>query len=99
MNTVTMSRRQLVVGLAAGTVVACTVNPVTGRSQLMLVSDAQLQQMSAGAWDEAKAQEPVSHDPQLNARLERVGGKVAAAAGMGGERLQHPLAVGVSRRQ
>ena len=85
MKTIFMSRRQLVIGLAAGTVVACETNPVTGRSQLMLVSDGQLAQMSAGAWDDVKAQETVSRDPALNAQLQRVGGSIANAAGMGNQ--------------
>ncbi len=81
MKTVVLSRRELVVGLAAGTVVACTVNPETGRNQLMLVSDGQLAQLSQGAWADVKAQETISNDPQMNARLRRVGDRIAPAAG------------------
>lgn len=83
-TSITLSRREIVQGLAAGTVVAasgCVTNPETGRSQLMFISDQQLAQMSVGAWDEIKQQEPVSSDRRLNSRLQRVGDSITAAAG------------------
>ena len=91
MNPVKMSRRELVAGLAAGSVVACTTNPNTGRSQLMLVSDGQLAQLSAGAWDEVKAQETISRDPALNSQLQRVGGRITSAAGMAGQSWEYAV--------
>ena len=45
-----MSRRKLVQGLAAGSIVAvsgCVQNQAIGRSQLMLVSDGQIAQMAS----------------------------------------------------
>jgi predicted Zn-dependent protease len=88
---VKLNRRELVIGLASGTVVACTVNPATGRSQLMLVSDGQLAQLSQGAWADVKAQEKVSNDPALNNQLRRVGGNITQAAGMGNQSWEYAV--------
>lgn len=87
-NTVTMSRRDIVRGLAAGTVVAfaatgCTENPATGRSQFILVSDGQLAQLAASSWTQLKRKERISNNPAHNARLTRVGRKIANTAGLG----------------
>jgi len=52
-----LSRRDLVRGLAAGTVVAftagCSYNAELGRDQLLMVSDAQLVELSLTAWRDA----------------------------------------------
>ncbi len=83
-RSVVLNRRDLVRGLAAGSVVAfaagCETNPETGRSQVMLISDAQLSQMSLSAWDDMRRQTPISRDPAANKRLQRVGEKIATAA-------------------
>ena len=91
MKQVVMNRRQLVAGLASGTVVACTVNPNTGRSQLMLVSDGQLAQLSQGAWAEVRSQEKVSTNAALNNQLERVGSRITSAAGMAGQSWEYAV--------
>lgn len=86
-----LTRRGLVAGLglasvgAAGALAGCATNPETGRSQLLLVSDAQLTQMSVSAWAETKSKTPISRDPRLGARLVSVGTKIQNAAGRGGE--------------
>jgi predicted Zn-dependent protease len=77
---ITLSRRQLIAGLAAGSVTACVTNPDTGESQFLLVNDGQLAKMAASAWVDAKKQTPVSRDPRMNARLNGVGNKIARAA-------------------
>jgi predicted Zn-dependent protease len=48
----------------------------------MLVSDGQLAQLSQGAWNDVRSQETVSKDPEINARLRRVGDNIATAANM-----------------
>jgi predicted Zn-dependent protease len=82
---VRLNRRQLVQGLASGSVVAfaagCSASPVTGRQQLILVSNEQLAQLSSGAWEEVKQKEKISRDPKLNNQLLRVGRKITVAAG------------------
>ncbi len=93
---VKMSRRALIRGLAAGTVVpfaasGCATNPVTGRSQLMLVSEGQLAQLSASAWSDVKAETPVSNDRALNNQLTRVGGRISTAANRTNEKWEYAV--------
>jgi len=86
--TVTMTRRELVTGLASGSVVAfagagvagCTTNEALGRSQLLLVSDAQLAQLSAQSWTQALQQTPQTSDPALRRRVASVGDRIVQAA-------------------
>jgi predicted Zn-dependent protease len=79
-----MPRRDLVRALAAGSIAlvapGCSTNPVTGRSQLMLVNDGFLASMALDAWKEEKAKTPISTDRVANDRLRRVGEKIAIAA-------------------
>ena len=86
--TVTMSRRQLITGLASGSVVAfsgaalsgCTTNEALGRRQLMLVSDGQLAQLAAQSWTQALQENRQSSNPALRRRVERVGNRIVTAA-------------------
>ena len=81
-----LNRRELLQGLAAGSVVAitgCTENPELGRSQFLLVSDAQLAELGAATWTNVKKQERVSSDASLNRRLEKIGTKCVDAARKG----------------
>ncbi|MEM1140409.1 MAG: M48 family metallopeptidase [Pseudomonadota bacterium] len=85
---VTMSRRELVRGLAAGSVVAfsgaavsgCTNNEALGRRQLLLVSDGQLAQLAAQSWTQALQQNRQTRDTGLRRRVERVGDRIVSAA-------------------
>jgi predicted Zn-dependent protease len=84
-----LPRRDLLRGLAIGTIAlaapGCATNPETGRSQLLLVGDAELTQMSLTAWQEQKQKTPISRDPRLNDRLATVGLRIAVASGRGNE--------------
>lgn len=93
---VKMSRRALIRGLAAGTVVpfaasGCATNPETGRSQFMLVSQGQLAKLSASAWSDVKEETPVSIDPVLNNQLRRVGGRIARGANRQNENWEYAV--------
>ena len=81
-----MRRRELIMGLAAGTAVAvlpgCAQNEALGRSQLMIVSDSQLAQLSNQAWQDTLRQERVLRDPSYTRRLERVGPRIVQASGL-----------------
>ncbi len=93
---VTMSRRALIRGLAAGTVVpmaasGCATNPETGRSQFMLVSQGQLAKLSASAWSDVKEETPVSIDPRLNGQLRRVGQRIARGANRQNENWEYAV--------
>ena len=86
--TVTMSRRDLVTGLASGSVVAfagaglsgCATNEALGRSQLLLVSDDQLAQLAAQSWTQALSQNRQTSDPALRRRVAGVGDRIVQAA-------------------
>ena len=60
--------------------IACTTAPITGRRQLSLVSEGQQVQLGVTAFEEIKKETPISRDPELNALVQRVGKKIAAAA-------------------
>jgi predicted Zn-dependent protease len=73
----------MAVGLAAmaGCYSGCTTVNETGRSQLMLVSPAQEAQMGLSAFDQIKKEEKISKDPAVNARIQRIGRRIAASVG------------------
>ncbi|MEO1028240.1 MAG: M48 family metallopeptidase, partial [Pseudomonadota bacterium] len=82
--TVTMSRRDLINGLAAGSVVAftggCVTNEALGRSQFLLVNDDQLEQMAAQSWTAALQENRQTSDPALRRQVENVGSRIVQAA-------------------
>ena len=59
----------------------CTTVPQTGRSALHLVSPAQLASTAAAQFGQLKQETPISRDPTYNAMLQRVGDRIAYAAG------------------
>jgi predicted Zn-dependent protease len=83
-----VSRRSLFSTLAGGAALAllpgCSENAVTGRNQLMLVSDADLEKLSAQAWADVQAKYTRSANAREQARLEAIGAKVAEASGQTG---------------
>ncbi len=85
MKTVTMSRREIVRGLAAGSVVVlapgCAYNEELGRSQLLFVSSGQMAQLASSAWTDLKKQEKTTNNPKYVSRMNRVAPKIIAAAG------------------
>ncbi len=92
---VSLSRRDLVRGLAAGTVVAftagCSYNSALGRDQLLMVSEADLIQLSISAWTETLKTEQRSDDPVLNRRVRRVGHEIVTAAGRGNQAWEYAV--------
>ena len=85
---VTLSRRDLITGLASGSVVAfsglgvsgCSTNEALGRSQLLLVSDGQLAQLAAQSWSQALQENRQSPNRALRRRVEGVGDRIVRAA-------------------
>jgi len=59
----------------------CSTVTETGRSQLMLVSPAQEAQMGLSSFDAIKKEEKISKDPAVNARIQRIGTRIAASVG------------------
>jgi predicted Zn-dependent protease len=60
---------------------ACAETPYTHRSQLMLISQAEENQLGVEAFQQVVTQEKVSHDPTLRKTVNRIGGRIANAAG------------------
>lgn len=81
---VSMGRRELLIGLAAGTVVPLSVSgcATDGGVGQFLVSDQQIMQASQMAWQEALRENQVSRDPGMRRRVERVGQRIVPASGM-----------------
>ncbi|MEQ8405883.1 MAG: M48 family metalloprotease [Oceanicaulis sp.] len=80
---VTLGRRELLRGLAAGTVFPLTAaGCASGGLAEALVSDQQILQASSAAWQEALSDQPVSRDPALRRRVERVGQRIVPASGL-----------------
>lgn len=65
----------------AAVLAACAQAPVTGRQQLILVSDDQMQQAGARAYRQVVSQQGVSRNQALQQRVERVGRRIAAVSG------------------
>ncbi|WP_141735803.1 M48 family metallopeptidase [Oligoflexus tunisiensis] len=78
--------KQLVFGFVAaailGTAVACVTSPETGRSQLNLVSDSQMNSMGEQAYQEMLAKSKISKNPALNAAVADIGRRIAQASGV-----------------
>ncbi len=69
------------IALVLGFLTGCTTVQETGRSQLMLVSPAQEAQMGLAAFDQIKKDEKISTSPAINARIQRIGKRIAASVG------------------
>ena len=59
----------------------CSTVPVTGRSQLNLMSQDQEKQLGLTSFEQMKKEVPVSQDVYAKALVEKVGKKIAAVAG------------------
>jgi predicted Zn-dependent protease len=59
----------------------CETVPVTGRSQLQLVSGAEETQMGTEAYKDVLSKAKISTDPATNALVKRVGTRIATATG------------------
>lgn len=59
---------------------ACATVPLTGRTQLNLVSDSQLMQMSLTNYDKILKESKLSRNQKQTAMVRRVGGRIARAA-------------------
>ena len=78
--------------LGAGlTFSSCETNNALGRKQLILVDDSTLEQSALAGWQEQLKTAKVSHDPVLNKRIQTVGARIVAAAGMGDRTWEYVL--------
>lgn len=67
--------------VAALTLVGCYTNPVTGRSSLVLLSQGEEVALGASNFKEIREKEKVSTDAGMNARVTRIGERIAKAVG------------------
>ncbi|CBE67285.1 MAG: M48 family metallopeptidase [Candidatus Methylomirabilis oxygeniifera] len=67
--------------LACVGVTACQTVPITGRSQLLLLSEADEMQMGIQSYQEVVKKSKLSKDPATNEMVKRVGTRIAAATG------------------
>lgn len=86
-----MSRRALLAAVPFAAVAACATNPTTGRSQLILVDDSQMQQLALQAWQQERSQNRVWNNPAQQARLTRVGQRIAGVSGLTGQQWEFVL--------
>lgn len=75
----TLARVAALLGLALLT--ACETAPVTGRKQLILLSDSQASQMGVDAYQQIKSQTRASGDQRLNQAVQRAGRRIADVSG------------------
>lgn len=79
-----MKHSLVVTALLAVSLVACQANPISGRKQLVLVSEEQAQSSSAQAYaqtlSEAQKKGKLSTDAALNSRVKRITGSLVAQA-------------------
>jgi predicted Zn-dependent protease len=90
----TMDRRDLLRGLASGTLVlvaGCATNAVTGREQFIIIDESQVQQASLQAWAQMRQQTPTWRNAAAQRRLETVGGRIVQAAGRGNQNWEFVL--------
>lgn len=68
-------------GLVSSTVllVSCVTSPETGRRQLNLVSDGEMNTMGEQAYKEMLSKSKISQKPQLNSEIVNIGKRIAAA--------------------
>lgn len=67
--------------LAAVLLAGCQSVPLTGRSQLQMISDQQERRMGLSSFKEILEKETLNDDPAVNARVQRIGQRIAAATG------------------
>ena len=74
--------RGIVLGvLAAAALAGCGTNPVTGRSQLLMVGEQEEQRMGLQAFRDTLSKKTLSNDPEQNERVRRIGRRIALASG------------------
>ena len=77
----TTRSRQLLLAPALLVLVGCATVPLTGRKQLLLLSEGEETALGLQSYQEVMAQEKLSTDPAVNALVAQVGGRIAAATG------------------
>jgi predicted Zn-dependent protease len=79
-----MRLRRCVPVLLGLALAACQSVPLTGRSQLQMISEGAEASLGLSAYRDVLKKEKVSHDPALNELVTRVGSRIATATGKTG---------------
>ena len=74
-------KKVFLTGLLALLLAGCGSVPVTGRTQLQMVSEQQEIKMGLTNFREILGKEKLGADPEVNARVQRIGQRIAAATG------------------
>ncbi|WP_347158475.1 M48 family metallopeptidase [Pontibacter chitinilyticus] len=74
-----MYKKIVTFSVAVAMLVSCTTVPLTGRRQLNLVSDAEMQQQSYAAYNQFLSENKISNDAQATAMVKRVGKRIENA--------------------
>ncbi|WP_242917112.1 M48 family metallopeptidase [Pontibacter liquoris] len=74
-----MYKKLISFSVAVVMLVGCTTVPITGRRQLNLVSDAEMQQQSYAAYNQFLSENKLSRDAQATAMVKRVGQRIEKA--------------------
>jgi predicted Zn-dependent protease len=77
-------KKALTLLLLAGAMVlvsGCYTNPVTGRKSLVLLTQGEEAKLGAESFQAIRQKEKVSQDPAANARVQRIGRRIAEAVG------------------
>jgi len=77
MDSIMKLRMIAIASLVAITFSSCSTVPVTGRRQLNLMSDTEVVKMTKVAFEQMKAQMPISRDPRMNDWLLNVGERIS----------------------
>lgn len=72
MDSKTIMRIVAIASLFSIFLTSCSTVPVTGRRQINLMSDTEVVKMTKAAFDQMKAQMPISNDPRMNEWLTNV---------------------------
>ena len=75
-----LTRRDFVLGETVLLLCGCAVTPITGRSQLMLVSVAEETALGVQAYRDVLQNEPVTHDRRYTEPVQRIARRLEAAA-------------------
>ncbi|WP_414664985.1 M48 family metallopeptidase [Horticoccus sp. 23ND18S-11] len=76
-----MKRLALLLLAASLALAGCYTNPVTGRKSLVLLSQGEELTLGAQSFQQIREKEKVSADPASNARVTRIGQRIAKAVG------------------
>jgi len=81
-----LTRRDFVLGGTVLLLCGCAVTPITGRSQLMLVSEAQETALGVQAYREVLQKEPITQDPRYTEPVQRIARRLEGGANRPGMR-------------